>query len=185
MQRLNNQENESLLYQCFEHNKTLNGTNSWWSRSKRVLTAYTGINDITFSKNDINYIFSQLKVRFQDYWHFSLHNDTNSPHGNKLRKYRLYKTSYCKEPYLNLCDYVKRKHLASLRLSCHKLHIETGRHVHVTERLDPSDRKCSFCQLQTCEDEFHFVMICPHYTTLRNNFMLSIRTKFPYISDYS
>jgi hypothetical protein len=131
------------------------------------------------------HVISQLKLRFQNHWRLNLHDDSNSLNGNKLRNYRLYKSSFCKEPYLDLCDYVKRKHLASLRLSCHKLRIETGRHVHMSERLNPCERKCTFCPLQTCEDEFHFVMICPFYSSLRDKFMLNVKSKFPFISDYS
>jgi hypothetical protein len=150
-----------------------------------VLRAHTDTADINLSKPGISSILTQLQNHFKTFWHDSLHDDSRGINGSKLRNYRVYKTVFCKEPYLNICDFNKRKHLASLRLSCHKLALETGRHVPASERLNPNQRLCDNCNLSACEDEFHFIMICPKYNVLREDFLLNMQLKFPFIKDYS
>ena len=45
--------------------------------------------------------------------------------------------------------------------------IERGRHQNVERRL----RKCIYCDVNEIEDEFHFVIVCPKYTYLRNKYI--------------
>ena len=47
--------------------------------------------------------------------------------------------------------------------------IEKGRHV--TPKIQPQDRICKLCDLSLVEDEFHSIMKCPFYSTLRNNLL--------------
>ena len=60
-----------------------------------------------------------------------------------------------------------RNALAKLRLSSHSLNIETGRH----RNIDRSNRKCSACNLNDIEDEFHFTLICTAYENLRKQYI--------------
>ena len=60
-----------------------------------------------------------------------------------------------------------RIYLTKFRLSSHNLLVETGRY-HGTER---SDRKCTLCNLNTIEDEFHFILHCPCYDTIRKQYI--------------
>ena len=60
-----------------------------------------------------------------------------------------------------------RNALAKLRLSSHSLNIETGRH----RNIDRSNRKCSACNLNDIEDEFHFTLICSAYENLRKQYI--------------
>ena len=53
--------------------------------------------------------------------------DSNKKGGNKLRTYRLITNNIVFEPYLNFRNFEKRKYIAQLRISAHKLKIETGR----------------------------------------------------------
>ena len=55
-----------------------------------------------------------------------------------------------------------RIYLTKFRLSSHNLLVETGRY-HGTER---SDRKCTLCNLNTIEDDFHFILHGPCYDTI-------------------
>jgi hypothetical protein len=55
-------------------------------------------------------------------------------------------------------------YLSKYRLSSHKLAIEQGRY-NDTER---SRRACKFCNLNKVEDEYHFILECPHYGHLRS-----------------
>ena len=100
--------------------------------------------------------------------------------------YRNLKTSFHKEEYLNcLWHYPYRRILACLRLSSHKLHIETGRHLRGSDRLPPESRLCRQCDLNTCENEFHFVIICPKYEKNRKDLVKLLAKKYPLINLFS
>ena len=54
-------------------------------------------------------------------------NDNNVDTGNKLRTLALFKVSFIYEPYLNIVQNKnKRNELTRLRISAHKLAIESG-----------------------------------------------------------
>jgi hypothetical protein len=76
-----------------------------------------------------------------------------------------YKTIFAHEPYLvNIKSYQHRRALSCLRLSSHKLEIEVGRY----NPPKPRDRRhCRVCDTGDIEDEFHFILVCPKYVTLR------------------
>ena len=59
--------------------------------------------------------------------------------------------------------------MSKLRLSSHKLRIETGRYKQ--QRTDRSLRKCQFCNSQDLEDEYFFLLICPLYTDIRKKYI--------------
>ena len=56
-----------------------------------------------------------------------------------------------------------RKCITRIRLSSHNLNIETGRYRHESR----TDRRCTLCDLDDLEDEFHFILKCPFYNDLR------------------
>ena len=51
-------------------------------------------------------------------------------------------------------------------LSSHNLFIETGRHKNITR----DKRFCKICTTEI-EDEYHFLLVCPIYSTLRTKFL--------------
>ena len=63
----------------------------------------------------------------------------------------------------------KRAALSRLRLSSHKLLIETGRYANI--RLERNERKCTFCDINDLEGEYHFVLVCPVYADLRKEYI--------------
>ena len=72
-----------------------------------------------------------------------------------------------KESYLKLKDPELRKCLARLRLSAHRLKIETDRFCGNKGYIKPENRLCTNCTLGVVEDEQHFLIKCPAYTDLR------------------
>ncbi len=58
-----------------------------------------------------------------------------------------------------------------LRLSAHRLHIETGRYCNPI--VKPEYRICSHCSLENIDDEVHFITECPKYDVLRNTFLVN------------
>jgi len=79
--------------------------------------------------------------------------------------YKELKPVFERSSYLDIVDNKKHRNIiAKLRLSSHKLFIETGRH----QNIDRDQRKCILCNLNDIEDEFHFVLKCPYYNDVRN-----------------
>ena len=74
----------------------------------------------------------------------------------------------CLQPYLQKPIALKYKHILSkYRLSAHSLSIETGRYHHI----DRNNRICSLCNMNILEDEYHFVLMCPFYSTIRDKYI--------------
>ena len=90
--------------------------------------------------------------------------------------YRKRKLNIKLEPYLLQVRNKKyRRMLAKLRLSDHKLEIETGRHQR--PNVDQDKRICRLCNTSEVENEIHFLMQCNLYkqfTRLRKDFHSSI-----------
>ena len=84
---------------------------------------------------------------------------------SKAESYLRYKNNIRIEAYLTKIKNVKhRKALTRLRLSCHPLMIEKGRHK--KPPLERSNRTCPFCK-SVIEDEIHFIITCPKYKNER------------------
>ena len=58
--------------------------------------------------------------------------------------------------------------LTKLRLSKHKLPIETGRYSRPFKK--PAERTCPICKVEM-EDEYHFLNICPAYQEKRSSLL--------------
>ena len=85
----------------------------------------------------------------------------------KWRTYRLFKTidNYKCEDYLHQVTNTRHRiALTKLRLSNHKLAIETGRYSRAFKK--PEERICPICKVEM-EDEYHFLNICPAYQEKR------------------
>ena len=81
-----------------------------------------------------------------------------------MRTYRLIKNNIVYEPYRN---FEKRKYIAQLRISAHKLKIETGRYDSHNVYINPEFFFCNQCSRNTKEDEFHFLLECDKYKCIR------------------
>ena len=68
-----------------------------------------------------------------------------------------------------------RKALVKLRISSHKLLIETGRY----DNIPRNERVCNVCNRKTIEDEIHFLLDCPSYSSLRDMFFSKIEPSLP------
>lgn len=87
----------------------------------------------------------------------------------KLRFYKLLKSTFDYEPYLDLPNASWRKATSRLRCSSHTLNIETGRYI---DQSDQRLRLCEFCrkylQHDIIEDEAHLLTVCPLYHAERS-----------------
>lgn len=94
---------------------------------------------------------------------------------NKLRTYRLFKSTYCAEKYVRIV--LPRNHRSSyakFRMGVAPLRIETGRY----EQLEEDRRVCFNCE-NDVESEEHVLMDCPVYSNLRGTLFSKIAQHIP------
>ena len=83
---------------------------------------------------------------------------------NKLRTYKLFKSSFETEKYcMVLMPISHRAAFCKFRCGVAPIRIETGRY----ENIAVSQRLCNFCNV--VEDETHVILDCSAYDLLRNN----------------
>ena len=107
----------------------------------------------------------KLIRRLTDIFHQTAFEAINT--GSKMKTLNLLKKAPGREPYLKEVTNIKhRKALTKLRLSAHRLEIETGRYSDTLAE----NRFCVHCQSKgrdVVEDEIHFLINCPMYRNLR------------------
>ena len=141
--------------------------------------------DGTFSELSVldqrirNSIMCTYRDQFIQIWHASLEREQSltGQGGNKLRSYRLFKKDFVLEPYLlNVTSTALRVSMTRLRVGCHNLEIERGRH-HKPHSVPVSQRLCSKCK--SVEDEIHFLCECTRYNKQRENLEHIILNMYP------
>ncbi len=93
---------------------------------------------------------------------------------SRARTYKHIKTQFCSELYLSINNRKFMVALAQLRTSAHRLSVETGRWTGVPY----ASRKCVLCN-SDIEDEYHVVLICPHYSDLRKKLLPTYYVRYP------
>ena len=95
-----------------------------------------------------------------------------------LLLYREVKPEFGYANYLNIFSTKRlRNAFARLRLSSHTLRIETGRYART--RVERHERACQICESSDIEDEYHFILICPTYTNMRQKCIPNYYTRRP------
>ena len=161
-------EDNSLVKAAFDESlQMINVKNTWAYKVNEVLSKHEG----TIEDCDLD-VINKMKNNFTKMWSEQLNkNASKNFEGNKLRCYREFKAEFAYEKYLDIVmnpDY--RKALTKLRISDHKLEIETGRY-----QLVPSEqRKCKQCKHGSVEDEIHFLFICNKHDQLRSSLWQSV-----------
>ena len=139
-----------------------------WASLLRDLLYRLGFSEVWYHQTvgDIKLFLHLVKQRIHDQflqnWRGRLDNSSRAIFYSRIANFRF-------QPYIDTLNIRKiRNSLARLRLSSHRLCIETGRwNKPVSTPL--SDRKCTFCN--TLEDEYHFVMVCCLFTDLRKQYL--------------
>ena len=177
--RLSSTKGSPLLKEALECNKMLHGNGkSCWYSNILALFKHLGIRHSSSKAIDVRKVKSKLQSRFISYWRKSINGeltDNGSASGNKLRTYAKFKTNHAIEAYLDLLkNRQSRSIMAKFRTSSHKLKIETGRYTRKWNRTTKTyvntpqvERICRNCEAGLVEDELHFLVICPKYSTQR------------------
>ena len=112
------------------------------------------------------YFLKNVKQRIQDQfkqnWRGRLQDSSRALFYNHI-------ASFTFQPYLDFVDIFKfRKCMSMLRVSSHRLCIETGRWAKPNV-IPLYERKCNMCD--SIEDEYHFVLECSLYSEIRIKFI--------------
>ena len=144
---------------------------NWALHVKHLLSIYGFRNvwEAQYVENSKSFleIFKQkVKDCFFQEWHSRVEDSLKD--SNRARTF-IHITNFKVQPYLDKITVKKfQTSLSRLRLSSHRLHVETGRWKKpVTTPFN--ERKCVICNL--LEDEFHFVLECSIYKELRKQYI--------------
>ena len=171
---------------------TKKSSDNWLGRMEKLENIFKIPKNIFFNQSSGKRILKNLKSKFEIHFlnkinEFRQSERDNQDH-NKLRTYRTFKSSFTREPYLDLVrNRNQRCFLSRLRVGSHNLQIELGRHTRPATPIH--QRYCKFCpprssptcptstptttrSLPTAEPavdtEFHFLIQCPMFQPERN-----------------
>jgi hypothetical protein len=115
-----------LLQNAYEQSKQLYNQNksSWYGFLQRILQNFPTISQLKGKKISKNSLNRQIKEGFLELWK----NQMKQYSEGKLRTYTTFKVHFGFENYLSVIgNFEHRRCLTKLRISAHRLHIETGR----------------------------------------------------------
>ena len=149
-----------------DHCATFMGNNKSWGNLIKQKLDSLGFSNLWENQNLNLNMFPSIQRRVRDIyiqeWHTAIN---NSP---KLKSYVMFKENFEFEPYL---DYIHnnnlRMHLTRFRISSHSLAIESGRF----NNIDRNNRLCIFCNQNSVESEYHFLLVCQKYNNIRSKFI--------------
>ena len=157
------------------------GVDCWLTRVKKIQTLLNIPDRPLFKRGQGKKTTCLVRGKFDRFWLDCINSKNNSDlisadqaDHNKLRTYRVFKSSFTREPYLDLVrNRNQRSFITRLRTGSHHLHIETGRWTRPVTPVD--QRTCSVCTpvssgpgSQThIDDEYHFLMSCPKFKNVR------------------
>ena len=131
----------------------LEDRNNWCKNVKSLLDVY-GFSYVWLNPNnvDLKTFHIIFKNRVLDVFKQSWFESVNT--SSTLFMYKYVKEHLMLEPYLDLLPKQLRNAMSRLRLSSHKLRVETGRYGQ--NRIARAERYCTMCNNTDIEDEFHF-----------------------------
>ena len=97
--------------------------------------------------------------------------NSNFRNSKKLGLYDSIKENYELEDYLtSIRHFEQRRYFTKMRISNHKLAIETGRYI----KLRTEERLCVFCNQNQVETEEHMLLNSPFYFNLREELLSKV-----------
>ena len=166
-----------MLKNDADNNRTYNGLN-WASQIKNILDSL-GLSNIWINQHNADIPFNLIKQHILDTYKQSWYSSINN--SNRLEMYARYKHDFEIENYL---DFITEKNykfaLTQFRLSSHDLAIERGRY----ENLNRNERICKFCNSNSVETEYHFLLVCPFYRELRQKYLKPYYCHWPTINKF-
>ena len=114
-------------------------------------------------KFDENWLNATVKSTLVDQFKQSSiwHSDIET--SSKGLCYRIFKTDFGFEKYIELLNDRDRNTLCRFRTTNHRFPIETGRWLNI----ERNERNCTLCNLNKLGDEYHYLLECPFFSNDR------------------
>lgn len=140
-----------------------------------------GFSDIWTIQLLIDILFKQIKLRITDSYKYSWF--SKIVNSSRLSTHTYLKYDFGFENYLNELLIPKfRTTLTRFRISAHSLTIETGSHQNIEKK---NERKCIFFNMNAIESEYHFKLVCPNYSDLRQKYLPRYYCRWPTINKFT
>ena len=150
----------------------------------------TGVRDILFNygfgevwlnqgPGDLNMFKSLLKQRCKDFGFQEWEMKVNSM--NRLRFYRLFKSNFDQEPYIDKLEPRMKSLIANLRCTGLPLSVITGVYYN---KLEYDICYCALCNCDLIENEYHFIMECKTLLNVRKKYFSQYYWSNPTLSKY-
>ena len=160
--RLNNQN--KLSYSLYSLVCSLGNTSPWVNYIQSILNN-CGLSYVWTSQClgiNANWLKRAIELcyqdQFQQHWHSIIDNS------NKCSIYRMFKSKFQFESYLNNVPFKLRKYLTKFR--CRSTHIPVEAGIFIGVERD--HRLCTLCPLHVLGDEFHYIFQCTYFSVERN-----------------
>ena len=183
--KLLNSDKDSILYKIYNtlkndsDNEETYNNNNWAHHIKRILNE-CGLYYLWQNQSNMNISYDIIRQRVLDMYYQSWYSGINN--SRRLETYSLFKHEFKFERYLDFInDNRLRSALTSFRVSSHKLQIERGRHLNIPR----NERICRNCNSNMIENEYHFLLICPKYSDLRNKYIKRYYFTWPTIQKFT
>ena len=166
-------KDKPLIHDCLCEAELIDATGGQsWITWLKYVCKFSGITNL--ANISVDEISSNMRSSFEGTWLDEINKNS------KLRTYCTIKGNFRCEDYLDTLQFNYRRQFTKLRLSAHKLHVETGRH---TRPITPvNDRKCNECATDEIEDEYHVIMKCNKYANKRQELFNSVTRECPLFS---
>ena len=147
--------------------------NNKWITTIKMWVKKLGFGYLINSTENIKSALSSIKQRLHDH---TLQTQNSSIAESK--KLSFYKTIYRQNQrpfYVDNCRFRSdRTTICKFRISAHTLAIERGRYQNIPQ----NNRICPKCDTGAIEDEMHFFVYCPAYTTFRKELIIKLKCCF-------
>jgi len=170
---------DSLMYKLFTLTDQNGNLLNEWSKQVRTLLDSLGFsylwNNFNVSKLQLDSVIQRVYDFYFQHWYAEVRDSS------KLETFHKIKASYKIETYLQCINNCKHRiALTRFRCSAHKLAIEEGRF----RNIEREHRKCLYCKMNSIENEYHFLMVCPYYRDLRMRFIPKYYYTWPTIQKF-
>ena len=159
-----------LVYEMMLNDLNLRPNKPKWAYYVKHLLESLGFNNVWLNQGvgNINRFMLIFRERLTDTfiqnWNERIHTST------RARSYSLF-CDFSYKAYLEVLKIEKYRMMSRIRLSSHRLMVETGR-WHRPHSIPYEERKCIVCD--TIEDEFHFILECSRYADIRKKTSIDI-----------
>ena len=163
-------DEERITQKIFESDYLVNNSSDWCNEISNVLSSIKMINKFD-DKMPVNIDEARelLMNKYKELWSDAV---ACKP---KLRTYVTFKKKFEPEHYLKqTLEKLKRSLLAQFRLGFLPIAIETGRYKLTKDKVGnwrrqaPEEIICPICNLNTIENETHFLIDCVQYKDIRD-----------------